>query len=75
MSLALYLPEMQLCSKDSRLGSLKIEGIVFWKGVGKGSWNASGVPTDVCFEDGCPPLSQHYSLLASSYGPLSPLRK
>lgn len=23
MSLVLYLPEMQLCSKDSRLGSLK----------------------------------------------------
>lgn len=75
MSLALYLPEMQLCSKDSRLGSLKIEGIVFWKWVGEGSWSASGVPGDVWFGDGCPLLSQHYSLLASSHGPLSPLRK
>lgn len=33
MSLALYLPEMLLCSKDSTLGPLKIEGRIFLEGV------------------------------------------
>lgn len=35
MSLALYLPQMQLYSKDSRLGPLKTEGRIFWKGAGE----------------------------------------
>lgn len=33
MSLALYLPEMLLYSRDSTLGPLKIEGRIFLEGV------------------------------------------
>lgn len=76
MNLALYLPEMQPWSKDSRLGLLNIEVRFLWKvgreGVQEGWQSPQG---DVWFGDGCPPLSQHYPLLASSPGPQSPLQR